>query len=143
MRNPGQKPVELIGAALTLTTAFVASGTATTPTIADVSDYAETSTYIKYNPSTIGNVLHYILQFSNTGEDNDWHDEPDESVASGVATVIGKSRTFVATGTVSENVPVLSMPVADKFMRIEVKEVLTGGGAHGTVIAKTIVSKLN
>lgn len=144
MRNPGQKPVALFGTAKTLTTSFVASGTggaSPTGVVADVTDYAESTTYIRYTPSTTLNVLHYKLQFSNDG--TLWYAEPDETVAAGVATVIEKTRIFVATGAVVESVPVLSMPVADKFMRILVKEVLTGGGAHGTVIVNSLVSKLN
>lgn len=142
MRNPGQKDAPLIATALTLTTSFVASGTggpSPTGTIADVTDYTETSTYIVYDPVTTGDSLQYKLEFSNDG--TNWHPEPDEVVASGVGTVIIKTRDYVSLATAAVNVPVLSMPVNDKFMRILVKETVAAG--HGTVIVNTIVSKLN
>lgn len=141
MRNPGQKSIPFIDSALTLTTSFVASGTSSTGVIADVTDYTESSTYITYVSSTIGNSLQYKLEFSNDG--TNWHPEPDEAVSSGVATVVLKSRDYVSLTAVTVNVPVLSMPVNDKFMRIAVKETLGGGGAHGTVTVNSIISKLN
>ena len=118
---------------LAIVAAFVAGSK-----LFDVQDYTETTHYIEYIPTNSGDSIQYKLEFSTDGVL--WHPEPDEVVASGVGTVIPKTRTFVSLAASIQFVPVLSMPVADNFMRILVKE--TVASTFGVVTWRSRATKL-
>lgn len=117
---------------VTLTASLVAGSTL------DVTEYTEVTLYLIYTPGTSADSIQYNVEFSNDG--TNWHPEPDETVASGVATVITKSRTFTSTSGSAHNLPVVSMPVADKFLRVRTKE--TAAGSFGTVTVNALATRL-
>ena len=119
---------------VTLTADYVASSE-----IFYVQDYTESTHYIDYTPGTSGDKLSYKIEFSNDG--TTWHSEPDESVSSGVATVVIKEREYTSTSGSLQRVPVVSMPVSDKFLRVLVKETVPGS-TFGKVTWNSRRSKL-
>jgi len=119
--------------AVTLTAVFVASSAM------DVVGFTEATFYIKYTPGTAADSIEYELEFNTDG--STWHPEPDEVVVSAKGTILPKTRTFVSTGAGEQLVPVLSMPVSDRQVRILVKE--TAAGVFGTVTVDSRASQLN
>lgn len=116
----------------------------------DVEGYDKMTIYPEYTASTIGNTLITKLFFNNIKNDptdaeaNDgllYHPEPDESVAAGVATVVAKTREYVALTAAAEAVPPISMPINDKKVKLFIAEIIPAGG-HGTVTITVRLSRL-
>jgi hypothetical protein len=132
MSKTGDKTKTLLNGT-TLTASYVASSE-----LFYVQDYTETTHYIDYTPGTNGNSLQYKIEFSNDG--STWYNEPNEAVSGSTATVTVKDRTYTSTSGSAQRVPVISMPVSDKFLRVLVKE--TAAGGFGTVTWNARRSKL-
>lgn len=115
-----------------LTTSLVNAGT-----VIDCSGFTELVIYIDFDPATSGDAINSQVLFSH--DQTDFHAEPDEVVAVGIGTQLNKERTFVSTVGGSNKVPAISIPVADRWARIFLKDdVGTTGTADVTYTLSNI-----
>lgn len=105
--------------------------------VVDCSDFNELSVYLDYDPAVSGEIVDIRIDFSP--DKTNWYPEADETVAAGVATIIAKTRQYTSTSGDSATLPVISVPVADRFVRIMAKDNV---GTTGTLSAKTTLSKI-
>jgi len=82
--------------------------------------------YFTYDPAEIGAVLEWKFSFNNDDGTGTFFDETVESVdtATGLSTRVAKTHQFVSLGTVETNFEV-AIPVAENFVKLEVKETST------------------
>jgi len=112
----------------------------------DPTDYDEMSIYMRYTPGTALDTLNSQVFFSSIRSEAiaDYNTETDESVAvlAGIATAtqVEKRRAFVSIGGAAQDVPVISIPVADARVKILLSE--TAAGGFGTVTVRVRLRQL-
>jgi hypothetical protein len=119
----------------TLTSSFadIAGGNA----YIDCANWDEMTIYIEYDPAVSGEILDTRVDFS--ADQSLWCPESDESVTSGVATQLAKTRQFTSTTDSAAAIPVISVPVNDRWARIMAKDNV---GTTGAIRVQIIMSKL-
>jgi len=120
---------------VTLTAAQSAAGVTNN---IDVTGFDQASIYVEYDPAVAAEVITTGVEFSTDG--TTWFPETDETVTSGVATQVAKTRAFTSVGGASQSLPVISIPVADRRMRVLVSDSV---GTTGTVTINVRLTLIN
>lgn len=119
----------------TLTTTFAEISTGTA--FIDCANWDEMTIYLFFDPQTLGHILNTRVDFS--ADQVSWAPEADEVVTIGIAKQLPKSRTYTSLTADEEAVPVISIPLNDRWARIMVNNT---AGTTGTVRAQVILSKV-
>lgn len=120
--------------AVTLTTAY----TGNTKTIA-VAGAEEAILFVNYTTGSgeTSNSIEIKVEFGPT--DTDVYQDVNEAVSSGTSTLYQKEYTFVGASAATSYKFRLPIPVADKFMKVSIKESGVSTNA-GTATVKTTFS---
>lgn len=102
----------------------------------DCAGWDEMTISITYDPTNSTEALTSRVDFSF--DQTDWHPEADEVVASGVATALPKTRLYTSTGATAEALPVISIPLNDRWARLMCKS----SANTGTVKVNITMSKV-
>ena len=103
----------------------------------DCANWDEMTIYYTVDPASSGDIVTTRVDFSP--DQSTWCAEADEVVTAGVAAQLPKTRAFTTTAAGSHAVPVVSIPLNDRWARIMVKD---DAGTTGTIGAIVILSKV-
>lgn len=144
MSNFDQKRLEKAGdgtknfvtsVALTTTFADITGGSY----FIDTANWDEMTIYMYYDAITAGHVVTTRVDFSATQDSADFNPEADEVVTAGLAVQLPKLRAYTTLTNSEEAVPVMSVPVADRWARIMAK---ASAGTTSTLRVQIILSKV-
>jgi hypothetical protein len=102
----------------------------------DCANWDEMTIYLVYTPDNSGETITSRVDFSH--DQTDWHPEADEVVTSADAAQLPKTRTFTSLAGTAQYVPVISVPINDRWARIMVKN----SANSGIVKVNVILSKV-
>ena len=91
-----------------------------------------------YNADISGETISSRVDFSPN--QTDWNSEADEVVTAGDAAQLPRTRTFTSTGAVEEPVPVISIPLNDRWARLMVKNSASTGVARAIITMSKVGS---
>lgn len=104
----------------------------------DCAGWDEMTIYLNVNAATAADEISTRVDFSP--DQTTWYPEADEVVTAGVATQLTKTRNFVTLTTNDESLPVISVPLNDRWARIMIKD---DAGTTGTVRCQIVLSKVS
>ena len=104
----------------------------------DCANWDEMTIYFEIDAATSGDIFTSRVDFSP--DQTTWYPEADEAVTAGAATQLAKTRVWTTTSGSAQSIPVISVPLNDRWARIMVKD---DAGSTGTIRCQVVLSKVS